>query len=216
MAVMVLDPYLSEEIIEGRNGFYRPDRREEVWDGVTFIMPEADNPHDGIASFFHGVFWTIFGLNADHALHFRVNISDRKQGWRSNYRTPDMALFSAHGPEIDCGTFWCGGPIVALEVISPDDRSREKLDFYAKVGTREVVIVDRDPWQMELYQLHRGKLKLTGTIKPGDGQKLKSGHVPFEYELLRSRPRPKVKIVHTETGQEWMSRSVLRKNESSL
>jgi len=204
MAVMVLDRGFAETVLSLKSSESEDRLREEVWDGVTFIMPEADNAHDRIASFFHGVFWTIFVGNADYVLHFRVNISDRQRDWKKNYRTPDMALFSAHGPEIDCGTFWCGGPIVALEVASPDDRSREKLDFYAKVGTREVVIVDRDPWQLELYQLHKGKLKLAGAIKPGDGKKLSSAVVPFEYQLLRSRPRPKLKLVHTETGQEWV------------
>jgi Uma2 family endonuclease len=195
MAVMVLDPGFAKAVLSLKSSERQERLREEVWEGVTFIMPEADNPHDGIA---------IFGQNADYVLHFRVNISDRQRDWTKNYRTPDMALFSAHGPEIDCDTFWLGGPLVALEVISPDDRSREKLEFYAKVGTREVVIMDRDPWQLELYRLHQGKLKLAGAIKPGDGKKLVSGVVPLEYQLVRSRPRPKVKIVHTETGQEWI------------
>ena len=64
--------------------------------------------------------------------------------------------------------------------------------------------MDRDPWQLELYQLERGNMMLTGAIKPGDGKKLASGVGPLEYQLIRSRPRPKVKIVHTETGQEWV------------
>jgi hypothetical protein len=114
-----------------------------------------------------------------------------------------MALFSAHGPARDRGTYWHGGPIVALEVVSPDDRSREKLDFYAKIGTREVLIIDRDPIQIELFQLRRGELVSAGIIKPGDGKSLASGVVPFKYQLIRSRPRPKFKIIHAETGQEW-------------
>jgi len=119
MAVMVLDRGFAETVLSLKSSESEDRLREEVWDGVTFIMPEADNAHDRIASFFHGVFWTIFVGNADYVLHFRVNISDRQRDWKKNYRTPDMALFSAHGPEIDCGTFWCGGPIVALEVAIP-------------------------------------------------------------------------------------------------
>jgi Uma2 family endonuclease len=203
MAVMVLDRGLAASILSMREQNGEDRLREEVWDGVTFIMPEADNEHDGIASFFHGVFWTVFGLNPDYALHFRVNISDRERNWKQNYRTPDMALFSTHGPAKDCGKFWCGGPEVALEVVSPDDRSRDKLDFYAKVGTREVVVVDRDPFQIELYRLRRGRLVSVGIIKPGDGRKLASQVVPFEYQLIRSRPRPKVKIICAATGREW-------------
>lgn len=104
----------------------------------------------------------------------------------------------------DRKTHWYGGPDIALEVVSPDDRSRDKLEFYARIATREVLVLDRDPWQLELYRLNRGKMELDGRIKPGERNKLASAVVPFEYQLLRSRPRPKVKIVHTETGQEWM------------
>ena len=91
-----------------------------------------------------------------------------------------------------------------VEVVMPGDRCRDKLDFYAKIGTREVLILDRDPWQLELYQLRRVRLKLAGIIKPGDGKRLASGVMAFEFQLLRGRPRPKVKIVHTESAQEWV------------
>jgi hypothetical protein len=62
MAVMILDPGLAEKILADRR-VAGGDRREEVWDGVTFIMPEGDNPHDTIAGFFYAVFWTVFGLS---------------------------------------------------------------------------------------------------------------------------------------------------------
>jgi len=204
MAVMVLDKELADEILEGRNGFDRPNRREEVWDGVTYIMPEANVEHDDIAGFFYRVFWAVFGIDERNRIQFRVNLSDRTVGWKSNYRVPDTMVFLAGNPAKLCGTHYCGGPDLGLEVLSPDDKSREKLDFYALIGTREVIILDRDPWQLELYQLDQGEMKLAGTIEPGDGKKLSSRVGPIEYQLISSQPRPKVKIVHTKTGQEWV------------
>jgi hypothetical protein len=85
--------------------------------------------------------------------------------------------------------------------VSPGDRSRDKLGFYASVGTREVIVIDRDPWRLELYQLIRGKLRLRTTTAPG-GAALSSYVAPLSFQLVRGRPRPKVKITHTETGQE--------------
>jgi len=204
MAVMVLNKELADEILEGRNGFDRPNRREEVWDEVTYIMPEANVEHDDIAGFFYRVFWAVFGIDERNRIQFRVNLSDRTVGWKSNYRVPDTMVFLAGNPAKLCGTHYCGGPDLALEVLSPDDKSREKLDFYALIGTREVIILDRDPWQLELYQLDQGEMKLAGTIEPGDGKKLSSRVGPIEYQLISSQPRPKVKIVHTKTGQEWV------------
>jgi Uma2 family endonuclease len=203
MPVMVLDDALAQQILANRESSAGERQREEVWDGVTYIMPEADNSHDKIASFFHGVFWTVFGMSDKHALHFRVNVSDRAEDWKSNYRVPDLSLYLAGTQAKDAGTHWVGGPDFALEVVSRGDRSRDKLDFYASVGTREVLILDRDPWRIELYQLADGKLQLRGTATPG-ASALKSSVAPFTFELVRSQPRPNVKIVSTETGQEWV------------
>src|SRR5215208_3179993 len=149
MPVLVLDPELADRILADREALPGEYRREEVWDGVTVIMPEGDNPHDRIASFFHGVFFMVFGLSGGHALHFRVNVSDRDEGWMSNFRVPDMCIYMAGTTARDSGSHWVGGPDFLLEVVSPGDRSRDKFDFYAGIGTREVLILDRDPWQME-------------------------------------------------------------------
>ena len=81
-------------------------------------------------------------------------------------------------------THWYGGPDFAVEVISPYDRSRKKLDFYAKVGVRELLLVDRKPWSLELYRLTDGELKLVGEITPDPPRRLTSD------VLLRSPPRP--------------------------
>ena len=54
--------------------------------------------------------------------------------------------------------------------------SREKLDFYAKVGTREVLILDRDPWSLELYALRRDRMHFKAKTVPG-GEPITSGVV---------------------------------------
>jgi hypothetical protein len=114
-----------------------------------------------------------------------------------------MALFTPKCAAEDYGPFWYGGPDFLLEVVSPDDMSRDKLPFYEEIRTGEVLIVDRDPWQLELYQLRRGKLRLAGSVRPGDGKSLASGVVPLTFALVRGRPRPKIRISHTESEQEW-------------
>jgi Uma2 family endonuclease len=203
MPVLVLSPTLAAELLSEREK--SPEHRtDEVWDGVTVIMPEADVEHDDIAGFFYRTFWAVFGEATPHRIHFRVNVSDRIRAWKHNYRVPDASVFLSGNPAQMCGTHYVGGPDLALEVVSPDDRSRDKLSFYAAVGTREVVIVDRDPWQLEVYQLRRGRMRLKGTITPGDGETVVSGVLPLRFQLVRSRPRPKVKIVHAQTGQEWV------------
>ena len=45
-----------------------------------------------------------------------------------------------------------GGPDLAIEIVSEGDRTLEKLEFYANVGTKELLVIDRDPWQLTLYR----------------------------------------------------------------
>jgi Uma2 family endonuclease len=203
MAVLVLSPYWTERVLAERqaNG---ANVRDEVWDGVTVIMPEADNEHDDLVGFFRFVFRTVFSPELRHHVHGPVNVSDQPSNWRQNYRIPDVSVFRAGTASENRRTHWFGGPELAIEVVNPDDKSRDKLDFYAKVGTREVLVLDRDPWQLELYQLRGGKMHPNGTGKPGDGVVLVSSIGPLKLELVQAEPRPKVKITHSETGQEWI------------
>lgn len=203
MSVLVLNRDWAAKV-RAERGAEAESRWDEVWNGVTVIMPEADNEHDNISTFFIFVFKFVFLNVPECRVHGRVNVSDRVVGWTKNYRVPDVSVFSEGNMAKDCRTHFCGGPDLALEIVSPDDRSRDKLDFYATVGTREVLVLDRDPWQLELFQLRRGKMKSAGIAKPGDAKSIASGVLPFEFQLIRSRPRPKVKIAHTETGQEWV------------
>ena len=52
------------------------------------------------------------------------------------------------------------GPIVAIEILSPDDETRDKLPFYAARGVKELWIVDPDTRATEVYLL-RGKSYVT-------------------------------------------------------
>jgi Uma2 family endonuclease len=201
MPAVLLDQMLIDSILEKRRALGNRTG-EEVWEGVTYIMPDADNEHERIAAFFIRVFGDLFGEDPANSVQRGGNISDRIDDWKENYRSPDMAYYSADTSAVDHGTFWYGGPDFLLEIVSPDDMSRDKLPFYASIGTREVLVLDRDPWQLELYQLRRGRLRLAGTAKPGD-KALASHLVPLTFVLVRGRPRPKIRITHSETDQVW-------------
>jgi Uma2 family endonuclease len=203
MSVVLLDPDWAARVLAEReaDGEHVHD---EVWDGVTYIMPQADNEHDDLVGFFRFVFRTVFDPVLGHRTHGSVNITDRPHRWKQNYRAPDVALFLAGNPAQDRGTHWLGGPDSAIEIVSPGDRSRDKLDFYAGVGVREVLVLDRNPWRLEVYQSRRGRMRSKGAIAPGDGSVLTSAIGPLTFQLLRGRPRPKVKITHAESGQEWV------------
>ncbi|MCH7988662.1 MAG: Uma2 family endonuclease [Planctomycetes bacterium] len=100
-------------------------------------------------------------------------------------------------------THWYGGPDFAVEIISPNDRAREKLEFYAKVNTRELLIVDRDPWALELYRLQDKKLVLAGKSTLDDAAVLSSEVVPLSWQLVAGDKRPKIEVTHADGKQSW-------------
>ena len=46
-----------------------------------------------------------------------------------------------------------GGPDAVIEIRSPDDETYDKLPFFAGLGVREVIVIDRDTKQPEILRL---------------------------------------------------------------
>jgi hypothetical protein len=87
--------------------------------------------------------------------------------------------------------------------VSRGDRSRDKLDFYMKVGTRELFLVDRFPWALELYRLREGALVLVGISTANHPEFLTSEVLPLSFRLVEGDPRPRIEIVHVDGVQRW-------------
>jgi hypothetical protein len=151
-----------------------------------------------------------------------VNVSDREKGWRKNYRCPDVAVVLPGCKAKNCGTHWFGGPDFAVEIISPKDRSREKLPFYSAVGVRELLLLDRQPWSLELFRLQERTLVSFGRSTIQRPIKLASSILPVSFRLLspgtRSAPngqrrarsngrkyaRPSLEILHNDGVLRWI------------
>src|SRR5262249_1480339 len=133
-----------------------------VWEGVYVVPPMPNNEHQELIIPLAMAIDVATGSRPQDRLFPGVNVSDRVVDWTHNYRCPDVALFFAGNPAKDCVTHWCGGPDFLIEILSPGDIAHDKLPFYASVKVREVLIIDRDPWRLELYQLQGGQLVEVG------------------------------------------------------
>src|SRR4051794_30367769 len=121
------------------------DRFDEVWNGVYVLSPDADNQHQKLSSRLVAVIDRALGdPDRIHVLG-GSNITDRSEEWTTNYRVPDVAVFLPGNPAQDRGTHWLGGPDLAVEILSRGDRSRKKFAFYARIGVRELMLIDRRP-----------------------------------------------------------------------
>jgi len=201
MATLINDADLERELLEQRRA-WGADKYDEVWDGVYVMSPAANDEHQDLAGEFHFVFRTVLGCAAK--IRQGVNISDRRKGWRNNYRVPDVAVFLAGTKAVNLITHWLGGPDFGVEIVSPNDRTHEKIPFYEKVGAGELLVVCRDPWKLELYRRDAEQLLLVGESTLPNPAVLTSHILPLTFELVADTPRPRIRIRHRDTGEEWL------------
>lgn len=201
-ATVILDDSVSEELIRDRQerGI---DQHDEVWEGVYVMSPLANDEHQAIVAGFVSVFGFLLGFSGQAKVRPGVNVSDRVEDWNYNFRAPDVVVYLDETDATCHGAFWKGGPDFAVEVASKKDRTRDKLDFYAKVGTRELLIVDRDPWQLELLRLEEGKLNSVGKSSIENADKLSSEIIPFNFKLEPADKRPAIVVGHAQNDQSW-------------
>ena len=203
MSMLVLDP-AEERRLRRQRALTGADRFDEVWEGVYMMAPLANNEHQFLGTQLGLVCQSVILVPDDGLVYVGVNVSDRKKGWRKNYRCPDLAVYLKDNPAEDCGTHWFGGPDFGAEIVSPGDRSWEKLAFYATVGVRELLIVDRKPWRLELYRLDQGELKLAGKCTTKDPVVLVSSVLPLTFTLITGKPRPRILVAEPKGEREWV------------
>ena len=203
MVAVVLDPRLQDELIAERRA-RGLDRYDEVWDGVYVMSPLANNEHQELVGGISHALRTVVNVANLGRAFPGCNVSDREDDWTENYRCPDAAVFLNGTTAEDRDTHWFGGPDFAVEIVSPHDRSREKFGFYASVATRELLIVDRYPWALELYRLQGGELRLVGRSTVERPEILASEVLPLSWRLIAGQRRPQIEVVHADGRQRWV------------
>jgi Uma2 family endonuclease len=178
------------------------DKYDEVWEGVPVVTSLPNNEHQLIAGGIHFVVQTVFGWPSSHQVLPGANVSDRVDDWKSNYRAPDVLVYLDGNPAVNCGTHWCGGPDFLTEILSAG--TYEKIPFYDSVNVREMLIISRDPWRLELHQRQNEKLVLAGTSSLDLPNTLSSNVLPLTFRLVAGVDRPRIEIVHPDSGQKWL------------
>jgi len=202
MAILVLDPG-KEAQLRALWSAEGDVRSTEVWEGMTVMSPLANSDHQDLVGGLQFVLYdcvTRAGLGVSFP---GVNLSDRTPDWVQNYRNPDLVVFLAGTSAIDYGTHWVGGPDFVVEIISPGEKPTAKFAFYESVGTREVLIVHRDPWKLELFALDGGSLKLAGASDLATATVCPSAALGLTFRLAPGRPRPRIAVTHPATGGAW-------------
>jgi Uma2 family endonuclease len=179
MSILLTDPFLQERLKAERNRC-GADRYDEVWEGVYMMTPLPDSEHQQMVARFTAAFEEVI-----------------------DYRIPDVAVLLKAGGAQNFGTHCRGAADFLVEISSPDDRVREKLPFYNRLGVRELLLVDRSSWTLELYCWQEGERRLVGQSRASAGDVLRSEVVPLQFQLVPAGPRPRIEVTATETGRRW-------------
>ena len=124
------------------------DGQDEVWDGVLHVLPPPFTDHQRFESDLEFALWPHVVAGGLEILH-QVSIVDPRDH-NKNYRIPDIIVVDPRYV-LKRGT---EGPVeLAIEILSPDDESREKIPYYASRGVKELWLVDPETRMIEVYVL---------------------------------------------------------------
>lgn len=200
MATVILDPREAQLLIDERRA-RGLDGRDEVWEGTYMMAPIANNEHQGLLLGLALALTETVAVENLGKVYPGVNVARHADNWKHDFRVPDLAVYLQDNPATDCDAFYHGGPDLAVEIVSRHDRSRDKIGFYAEVGTRELLIIDREPWQLELLRFADGAAAATAIAKAGE-EPVNSVALPLSFGLIADDARPVVVVRHQD-GREW-------------
>jgi Uma2 family endonuclease len=203
MATLVIDPLVEEQIRKERAA-HGADRYDEVWEGTYMMAPMPNMEHQGLAARLTSVLDFVIRQSNLGEVFAGANVSDREEDWLHNYRGPDVVVVLNGSRAKNCGTHLCGGPDFLIEIVSPGDASRDKFAFYGGIGVRELMIVDRDPWRLELYQLQGDQMSLAGQSRLEEPTLLASNVVPLTFRLLAGDVHPQIEMTHRDGVHRWI------------
>jgi Uma2 family endonuclease len=142
----VLDSFLRERKRLGQDG------RDEVWEGVLHLAPAPHHQH-GLLELRLAAYLMPFADRRGGQLFGQVNVRVPGSG-EQNFRIPDASYVAPEDARVVGAEGWFeGGPTLIVEIRSPGDDTYEKLPFYASVGVREALVIDRKTKKVEVFRL---------------------------------------------------------------
>ncbi len=123
------------------------DRLDEVWEGVRHLVPGPSFEHARVMTEVALVLGPLARAAAlVPVMRFTVGESEH------DYRVPDGGLVRPGAAGV-----WQSTAALVVEVLSPDDESRQKLPFYAAHHVDEVLLVEPAGRTVEWLALRDGE-----------------------------------------------------------
>jgi hypothetical protein len=137
------------------------DRLDEVWQGVHHMVPGPSIEHADLSQQL-----AVLLDGPARAAGLRPTMSEFNLGESEHdFRVPDGGL---HRP--GASGVWQATAAMVIEILSPDDESRQKLPFYAAHDVDEVLLVEPADRTVTWLALHDGEyepVQRSGLIELG-------------------------------------------------
>ena len=79
------------------------------------------------------------------------------------------------------------------------------MPFYGIEGVRGLLIIDRDPWALALYQLDEDQhLKLASQSDLEQSAVLASSVLPLTFRLTSGEQRLSIEVLHIDQSKSWI------------
>lgn len=129
------------------------DRWDEMWEGELHMVPPPSEQHQAVGT---ALLRALAPLAEAHGLVARYVTGLFRPGVDDDYKVPDQ-LYAR--PELRSQRGFEGGASLVVEILSPNDETYAKLDWYASVGVDEVLVIEPETRRVELYANRDGRME---------------------------------------------------------
>jgi Uma2 family endonuclease len=126
------------------------DRYDEVWEGSYHVAPYAHSDHGYVQAELTMVLGP-YAKRAGLVTSAGFNLGTDKH----DFRVPDGGFTTTRS-----GLLYVPTAVVVIEVLSPDDETYDKLDFYAAHGVQEILIAHPQERWVRCHDLQAGAAEI--------------------------------------------------------
>jgi Uma2 family endonuclease len=128
-----------QALIERRRALGQ-DGSDEVWEGVYYVVPHA-HVHHALLQTRLGRLLEDLTLARGYVVTGEFNL-----GEPDDFRVPDLGIHRGEPDELYVPT-----AVMVVEILSPDDHTYKKFDFYGRHDVAEILVVDLAERSVQLW-----------------------------------------------------------------
>jgi Uma2 family endonuclease len=129
------------------------DRSDEMWEGELHMVPPPTEDHQALGA---ELFLILGPIAKEKGLLPRYDPTGLfRPGVDDDWRVPDQMYAP---PERRSRRGIEGDASLVVEILSPNDETYTKLDWYAEVGVGEVLVIEPETRRVELFANRDGRM----------------------------------------------------------